>query len=185
MTLAADEFIRRFLLHVLPKGLPSHPPLRATGERQLQGQHRPRQEVDGCSNGRGRSAGSARHRRSRRHDRSSPAVPVLWGPHDHCRGLCPRRRTARPALRRWHPDLIPMTFLPVPWYHPFARTFRSRRRDHFTLVPANTGTTSRTSPRSGHRAPQQRPPRCHHRRSALGDRRKTIHGYSRSDVKSP
>src|ERR1700748_830835 len=27
------------------------------------------------------------------------------------------------------------------------RTFRSRRRDHFTLVPANTGTTSRSSPR--------------------------------------
>ena len=36
--------------------------------------------------------------------------------------LCPRRRTARPALRHWHPDLIPMTFLPVPWHHPFART---------------------------------------------------------------
>jgi len=78
-----------------------------------------------------------------------------------------------------------MTFLPLPWQHPFARTFRSRRRHQLTLVPANTGTTSRTSPRSGHRAPQQRPLRCHHRRSALGDLRETIHGYSRSDVKSP
>src|SRR5215467_12912371 len=123
--------------------------------------------------------------RSKRHDRSSTAMPLLRRPHDHCRGLCPRRRTARPALRRWHPHLIPMTVLPVPWQHPFARTFGSRRRHYFTLVPANTGTTSRTSPRSGHRAPQRRPPRCLHRRSALGHFRKTIHGYTRSDVKSP
>jgi hypothetical protein len=35
------------------KGVSSHPPLRATGERQLQGQHRARQTVHGCSNGRG------------------------------------------------------------------------------------------------------------------------------------
>src|SRR5262249_4992749 len=27
------------------------------------------------------------------------AMPVLRRPHDHCRGLCPRRRAARPALR--------------------------------------------------------------------------------------
>ena len=80
-------------------------------------------------------------------------MPVLRRPHDHCRGLCPRRRTARPALQRWDPDLIPMTFHPLPWQHPFARTFRSRRRHQVTLVPANTGTTSRTSPRSGHRTP--------------------------------
>src|SRR5262249_33320438 len=71
-------------------------------------------------------------------------MPVLRRPHDHCRGLCPRRRTARPALRRWDPDLILMTFLPLPRQHPFARTFRSRRRHQVTLVPANTGTTSRT-----------------------------------------
>ena len=98
-------------------------------------------------------------------------MPVLRRPHDHYRGLCPRRRTARPALRHWDPVLIPMTFLPLPWQHPFARTltFRSRRRHQLTLVPAKTGTTSRTSPRSGHRAPQQRPLRCHHRRSTLGD----------------
>jgi hypothetical protein len=78
-----------------------------------------------------------------------------------------------------------MTFLLVSWQHPFARTFRSRRRDHFTLVPANADATSRTSPQSRHRAPQQWPLRYHHRRSALGDLRKTIHGYSRSNAKSP
>ena len=78
-----------------------------------------------------------------------------------------------------------MTFLLVPWQHPFARTLRSRRRHHFTLVPANANTTSRTSPQTGHRGPQKRPVRCHQRRSALGDLRKTIPGYSRSGAKSP
>ena len=33
MTLDADEFMRRFLLHVLPKGLPPHSSLRLPGER--------------------------------------------------------------------------------------------------------------------------------------------------------
>ena len=78
-----------------------------------------------------------------------------------------------------------MTFLLVSWQHPFARTFRSRRRDHFTLVPENADPTSRTSPQSGHRAPQQRPLRCHHRRSALGDLSKTIARQSRFNAKSP
>jgi len=78
-----------------------------------------------------------------------------------------------------------MTFLLVSWQHPFARTFRSRRRDHFTLVSENADATSRTSPQSGHRAPQQRLLRCHHRRSALVDLRKTIARQSRSNAKSP
>jgi hypothetical protein len=77
-----------------------------------------------------------------------------------------------------------MTFLLV-WQHPFAATFRSRRRVHFTLVPANADATSRTSPQSDRRVRKQRPLRCHHWRSALGDLRKTIHGYSRSNPKSP
>jgi hypothetical protein len=33
MTLDADEFIRRFLLHVLPKGVPPHSSLRIPAER--------------------------------------------------------------------------------------------------------------------------------------------------------
>ena len=39
MTLAPDEFIRRFLLHVLAERVPPHPPLRAARHRRLQGQH--------------------------------------------------------------------------------------------------------------------------------------------------
>jgi hypothetical protein len=38
MTLTPQEFMRRFLLHVLPGGFPSHPPLRLAGQRQSQDQ---------------------------------------------------------------------------------------------------------------------------------------------------
>jgi len=53
-----DDAQRRRVHQTLPaarstKGVSSHPPLWATGERQLQGQHRAGQAVDGCSNGRG------------------------------------------------------------------------------------------------------------------------------------
>jgi hypothetical protein len=47
-----------------------------------------------------------RHRRSAHHHRSSSIMPVLRRPYAHCRGLCARRCTARPALRRRDPDLI-------------------------------------------------------------------------------
>src|SRR5215471_17251781 len=39
-------------------------------------------------------------------------MPVLRRPHAHCRGLCTRRRTARPALRRWDQDLRRWLSLP-------------------------------------------------------------------------
>jgi hypothetical protein len=41
MTLATFEFIRRFLIHVLPKGAP-HPPLRPVRQKRLRRQRRPR-----------------------------------------------------------------------------------------------------------------------------------------------
>ena len=42
MTLDAHEFIRRFLLHVLPTRLPPHPPLRAAGQWRPRGESSPR-----------------------------------------------------------------------------------------------------------------------------------------------
>jgi len=64
MTLSADEFIRRFLLHVLPKGF-----------------HRIRRGAVGRPNAGGRSTGSTRYSGYRcHHDRSSPAVPLLRRP---------------------------------------------------------------------------------------------------------
>jgi hypothetical protein len=101
MTLSADEFIRRFLLHVLPKGFHRIRHYGLLGQRRLQGQHRTCQGADGRLNPGGRAAaGSTGHSRSGRHDRSSPAVPVLRRPHDHCRSLCARRRAARPTVLR-------------------------------------------------------------------------------------
>jgi Putative transposase len=66
MTLSADEFIRRFLLHVPAQRVSPHPPLRAAGERWLQGQYRARQGVDRHPDAAGRAAGGARHNGSRR-----------------------------------------------------------------------------------------------------------------------
>jgi hypothetical protein len=40
MTLAPDEFIRRFLLHVLPKGFHRNPSLRIARQCHLQSQYR-------------------------------------------------------------------------------------------------------------------------------------------------
>jgi hypothetical protein len=40
MTLATGEFIRRFLTHVLPSGLPPHPPLRLVRQRRACREHR-------------------------------------------------------------------------------------------------------------------------------------------------
>ena len=85
------------------------------------------------------------------HHRSSPAVPLLWRPHDHCRGLCPRRRTARPALRRRDQHLSddPPSLLlsasarwnvscPAPYpFHPSAGKRRQDTTDQFPISPSN------------------------------------------------
>ena len=107
MTLAADEFIRRFLLHVLPKGfhrIRHYGLLASAGCKANIARAR---ELIGAPIPAGRASGSTRHSRSARHDRSSPAVPLLRRPHDYYRGLFARRHTARPAIgRRWDQDLI-------------------------------------------------------------------------------
>jgi hypothetical protein len=78
-----------------------------------------------------------------------------------------------------------MTVLIVSWQHPFAGTLRSRHRARFIPMPTSAGGKLRTSPQSRHRVQKQRPIRSHQRLSALSDLRKTIHGYSHSDAKSP
>ena len=105
MTLTADEFIRRFLLHVLPKGfhrIRHYGLLASAGCKANIARAR---ELIATPNAGGRSTGRRRSR-SARHSRSSSAVPLLRRPHDHCRGLCARHRTARPALRRRDQDVI-------------------------------------------------------------------------------
>ena len=107
MTLAPDEFIRRFLLHVLPKGFHRirHYGLLASAgckaniarARELIAAPMPQVEPPAEHD----TADPARR------DRPSPAMPLLRRPHDHRRDLRARRRTARPAVgRRWDQGLI-------------------------------------------------------------------------------
>ena len=106
MTLSADEFIRRFLLHVLPKGFHRirHYGLLASATcktniaRARQLMAAPMAEVDPPA---AHDTADPVH-----HDRSSSAMPVLRRTHDHRRGLCARRRTARSALRCRDQDVI-------------------------------------------------------------------------------
>ena len=164
----------------------SHPPLRATGERQLQGQYRARQAVDGRSNGAGRTAGSARHRRSAHHGRSSPAVPLLRRPHDRCRGLCARQRTARPSTnRRQRQNRNAMTLAATSLRHPLAGALRSRRRATIIPATANSHATPRAVPKSRCRAQQRRPIRDRQRQFALNDAGQRLSRPSRCPIKSP
>jgi len=142
MTLSAEEFIRRFLLHVLPKGF-----------------HRIRHY------GLLASAGCKTNISRARQLMAAP-MPAVG-----------------PPMRGSGCDQ--MTILVLSRRHPFAGTFRFRRCTRFALPPASANRASLTSPQSGRRARQQRSIRSHNRPSALGDPRKTIHGYSRSYVKSP
>jgi hypothetical protein len=77
MSLHIGEFIRRFLLHVLPKGLPSHPPLRLIRQRQSR-----RDDRAGTPTSR---PGHSCSRRGSRQRSGGAAVyspmPLLWRPH--------------------------------------------------------------------------------------------------------
>jgi hypothetical protein len=114
--------------------------------------------ADGRPNTRGRSPGSARHSRSGRRDRSSPALPVLRLPHDY-RRVCARRRTSRPAGPwRRNQDLIddhpyPLAAAPARWNisFPVPRPFQPGR--------ASASKASPTSSQPGRRVRQQRPVR--------------------------
>ena len=98
MTLVPGEFIRRFLLHVLPKGFHRirHYGLLASAARkaniararELLAAPEPETVPDETT------------RRRRGADRPSPAMPVLRRAHDHRRDLRARRRPARPAAVR-------------------------------------------------------------------------------------
>ena len=108
MTLGTHEFIRRFLLHVLPKVLPSHPPLRP-----------PRRQRARRAPGAGsRASASPRHRHwsrargcrpSSNRVRARNLMPLLRRPHDRHRDV----RGRLPAQARAdHQDRHVMTVPP-------------------------------------------------------------------------
>ena len=123
MTLSADEFIRRFLLHVLPKGfhrirhygLLASAGCKANIARARELIAAPMPEVDPPAAHDTADPDAT--------DRSSPAVPLLRRPHDHRRGLwrAAAHRAARPPAPGAGFDA--MTFLLLSLQHPFAGTF--------------------------------------------------------------
>ena len=98
MTLATAEFIRRFLIHVLPLRLPPHPPLWPARQRHARRQHRPRappaRRAGGTARGRG-----CQLRRGQRAQAALAPVSVLRRSHDHHRDVPARlpRRATGPA----------------------------------------------------------------------------------------
>jgi len=131
MTLAPDEFIRRFLLHVLPKGFHRirHYGLLASATckkniaraRELIAMPVPVTDTPVGA----RRGGPSRRRRSR----PSPAMPLLRWPHDYRRDLRARRCTPRPAVARYRgQDRDAMTPVTASSHHPPPGKPRLRHR---------------------------------------------------------
>ena len=95
MTLATDEFIRRFLIHVLPKGFHRirHYGLLASGNRAANIAHA-RELLAVPSRPKEPETPEAAHRRT---PRAAASMPVLRRPHDHHRDLRARLRAEAPA----------------------------------------------------------------------------------------
>ena len=97
MTLATDEFIRRFLIHVLPKGVASHPPLQAARQSQPCRQHRTSARV-ACYPIPLTRAQTIRAHHNRRPTHAAISMSMLRWPHDHHRDLRARMRTKAPRV---------------------------------------------------------------------------------------
>jgi hypothetical protein len=130
MTLAPDEFIRRFLLHVLPTGFHRvrHYGLLATAActasiaraRKLIAAPMPSMETPAEHDDAGTTSTVAEHR---------PPCPLLRRPHDHRRDLRARWRTPRPAIARCRGrDRNAMTTLTASLHYPPDGAGLSRRR---------------------------------------------------------
>ena len=114
MTLATDEFIRRFLIHVLPKGFHR---IRHYGQDLRRQQHR------ACPRTARWAKAPKPTRRSRCYGSQPAGMSMLRRPHDHHRDLPARRDAAPSANRSHHQDRHFMT-APVPRRHKCARFVR-------------------------------------------------------------
>ena len=81
-------------MHVLPKGLPSHPPLRPARQRQARRQHRPRPRAARRAAGKQPETPKAANDEPRA---AAASLPLLRWPHDHHRALRARLRPQAPA----------------------------------------------------------------------------------------
>jgi hypothetical protein len=148
MTLATDEFIRRFLIHVLPT-LPPHPSLRPVGEDLRRRQHR------ACPRTARWAKAAKRTCRCRCYRSQRAGMSMLRRPHDHHRDL-PARRDAAPSANRSNDQDRHFMTAPVPRCRKCARFVRwfsagsDRARPNIRLscqtarLPAQFGAPSRS-----------------------------------------
>ena len=95
-------------------------------------------------------------------------MAVLRRPHDHCRGLYARQRTARsPVLRPRNRNTMRVATTSL--RHPLAGALRSRRRATVIPATANSHATPRAVPKSRCRAQRRRSIRDRQRQFALND----------------
>jgi hypothetical protein len=113
MTLAPDEFIRRFLLHVLPAGFHPHPLLRLPRQPVPRPQYRAHPRA-------ARSPAHPRrcHQGSRSHPRSAKgaraSLPLLRRPHAHHRDLLARPAAQLPRVADAAADQDRYLMMPIP-----------------------------------------------------------------------
>ena len=141
MTLATHEFIRRFLMHVLPKGFHRirHYGLLANGNRAANiAQARKLLAVPSRSE----EPETCRGRSARRAARAAASMPLLRWPHDHHRDLRARLRAEAPAHTRSGGDQDRHLMMPSPPIHD-----RSDAR-HSCWLSAGSAHASRRSARS-------------------------------------
>ena len=141
MTLPTHEFIRRFLMHVLPKGFHRirHYGLFANGNRAAN-IARARELLAAPSPL--RTARDVRGRSARRTARAAASVPLLRWPHDHHRDLRARLRAEAPPHARSGSDQDRHLMMPSPPIH------RPQRRPPFLLALGQQRPRSRRSTRS-------------------------------------
>jgi hypothetical protein len=196
MTLAPDEFIRRFLLHVLPKGLHRirHYGLLATAAckasiaraRELIAGPMPPMETPEHDDA-GTIGTVAEHR---------PPCPCCGGRmiivETFERGGAPRRdlrarwRTPRPAIARCRGrDRNVMTAVIASLHHPPAGTGRSRRRTAVAPVPAKADAMPPIVTESHPRAQRRRPILDNGRHSPRNDAAQFFPRRSCCPIKSP
>ena len=111
MTLATDEFIRRFLIHVLPKGFHRirHYGLLASTNRAANIAHA--RELLAVPS---RPNNPTRPKNNRPTSRTVAAMPVLRRPHDHHRDLRARLRAEAPAHTTFGGDQGRHLMMPSP-----------------------------------------------------------------------
>ena len=116
MTLPTHEFIRRFLTHVLPKGLHRirHYGLFANGQSRRQ--HRTGARV-ACRTVPLETGRDVRDRRRRRTPRAAASMSLLWRPHDHHRDLRKGLPAETPPRARYSSDQDRHLIMPSPPIH--------------------------------------------------------------------